>query len=119
MHRYLYFIFLAFLLTGLLTSPLFADEVVNFQIFKISSADSRAVVKTPSGELKVLNVGDVLTENAKVIEIAEGRVVLERQLEHDRETIIIRFDGQHQRIESLRTKGDFLKLYKPITAVQK
>ncbi len=118
MHRYIYLTLLAFLLSGLLTSPLFADEISSYQILKISPADSRAVMKSPSGELKVLNVGDVLTENARVVEIAEGRVVLERQIEHDRETIIIRFDGQHQRIERLSTKGDPLKLYKPVTTGQ-
>ena len=102
----------------ILASSSVAGEIADYTILKIAASDSRAVMKTPSGELKVVNVGDLLTDEARVIEITEGRVVLEKQLEGDLETIIIRFDGKHQRIERTRTQGEPLKLYKPVTTVK-
>ena len=119
MRRIIELILCVLLFVGMFASSSVAGDIADYTILKIAASDARAVMKTPSGELKVVNVGDMLAEEAKVIEITEGRVVLERQLENDIETIIIRFDGKHQRIERIRTQGDTLKLYKPVSTVQK
>lgn len=96
-------------------SGAFADSTMNIQVLKISPQDERAVIKTADGKTKVVKPGDVLTEqfssqqkqtnNTKtltVIEIAEGRVVLEERQGNDKETVIIRLKDGKQTVEKVR-----------------
>ena len=76
-----------------------------FQFLKVAAQEEKAVVKTPEGKLQVVGVGEFVA-GARVIEIAEGRVVLEETGVQGPETIIIRLDGKHQRIERLRRQGE-------------
>lgn len=69
-----------------------------YRILKISAPDSRAVVKNPDGSLRAIAPGDAV-DGAQVSEIVEGRVVLAGK---DGETIIIRFENNRQRIETLQ-----------------
>lgn len=99
-------IFLAtFILSLLFVASGLATGLEKFQFLKVAAPEQKAVVKTPAGKLQVVGVGDVVAD-AKVIEIAEGRVVLEEAGEQGPETVIIRLDGKHQRIERLRRQGE-------------
>lgn len=82
-----------------------ATGLEKFQLLKVAAPEAKAVVKTPEGKLQVVGVGESIA-GAKVIEIAEGRVVLEEDGQDGPETVIIRLDGQHQRIERLRRQGE-------------
>jgi hypothetical protein len=82
-----------------------ASGLEKFQFLKVAALEQKAVVKTPAGKLQVIGVGDVVAD-ARVIEIAEGRVVLEEAGQEGPETVIIRLDGKHQRIERLRRQGE-------------
>lgn len=82
-----------------------ATGLEKFQFLKVAPQEQKAVVKTPGGQLQVVGVGE-LVAGARVVEIAEGRVVLEEAGVQGPETIIIRLDGKHQRIERLRRQGE-------------
>lgn len=100
------------LFTGLLlSSTLWADHALaagleKIQFLKIAPQEQKAVVKMPDGKLQLIGVGQELVPAIKVIEIAEGRVVLEEIGEHGPETVIVRLDGKYQRIERLRRQGE-------------
>jgi len=89
-----------------MSPPAFGVPVEKYQFLKISPQDHKAVVKTPDGQLQVVGVGDVIADDVTVIEVAEGRIVLEAPGEKGPETVIVRFDGRHQRIERLSRQGD-------------
>jgi hypothetical protein len=84
-------------------NPVFAEDI---QILKISSEDETALIKTPDGKIQVLKVGDPIGVQWKVVEIVEGRVVIEQKTEHGTEMIIIRFDKGKQRVEKIRKAED-------------
>ncbi|ALC17498.1 hypothetical protein DSOUD_2760 [Desulfuromonas soudanensis] len=90
----------------LLASQGLAAGLEKVQFLKISPQDQKGVIKTPAGALQLVGVGDVIAGDARIIEIAEGRVVLEQLGEGGPETVIIRLDGKHQRIERIRKQGD-------------
>lgn len=99
-------IFLAtFIFSLLFAAQGLAAGLEKFQFLKVAPQEQKAVVKTPAGKLQVVGVGEFVA-GAKVVEIAEGRVVLEEAGEQGPETVIIRLDGQHQRIERLRRQGE-------------
>ena len=75
------------------------------QIVRISSEDERATVRTPDGKIQVIKVGDSIGERGKVIEIVEGRIVIEERTDKGPETVIIRFENGKQRIERIRKAG--------------
>jgi hypothetical protein len=89
----------------LLPSRGLAAELEKYRFLKVATQEQKAVVKTPDGKLQLVGVGEVIAE-AKVVEIAEGRVVLEERGEQGTETVIVRLDGRHQRIERLRNRGE-------------
>jgi hypothetical protein len=84
----------------------FAAGLEKIQFLKIAPQEQKAVVKMPDGKLQLVGVGQELVPNIKIIEIAEGRVVLEEAGEHGPETVIVRLDGKFQRIERLRQQGE-------------
>ena len=62
---------------------LFADhslaaDLERFQFLKISPQEQKAVVKVPEGALQLVGIGDIIAGDAKIVEIVEGRVVLEQ-----------------------------------------
>lgn len=92
-------------LSLLFATPGLAAGLEKFQFLKVAAPEQKAVVKTPAGKLQVVGVGDVVAD-ARVVEIAEGRVVLEEDGREGPETVIVRLDGKHQRIERLRRQGE-------------
>jgi hypothetical protein len=88
------------------------------QVLKISPQDGRAVIKTPDGKMEIIKAGDVLRiddrtvsssglrvkseekqkpvagSEVRVVEIAEGRVVLEEKKGVETETVIIRLEEE-------------------------
>lgn len=89
----------------LFATHLMAAELEKIQFLKVAPQEQKAVVKTHDGKLQLIGVGEAIA-GARVVEIAEGRVVLEEQGAQGTETVIFRLDGKHQRIERLRTRGE-------------
>jgi hypothetical protein len=83
-----------------------AADLEKFQLLKISPQEQKAVVKAPEGALQLVGIGDVIAGDAKIVEIVEGRVVLEQPGEDGNETVIFRLDGKQQRIERIRGRGE-------------
>jgi hypothetical protein len=100
------------------------------QVLKISGQDQRAIIKTADGKMKIIKPGDVIdkqesvasrqesagsgksavgksqTVELKVIEIAEGRVVLEEKKGDAIEKIIIRLVDGKQKVERMKKTSD-------------
>lgn len=77
-------------------------------VLKIDGKDERAVIKTLDGKMHVIKPGDLLrassspTENDKslrVVEIADGRIVLEEKQGQSVEKIIVRLENGKQSVE--------------------
>lgn len=83
-----------------------AVSVDDIKVIKISGNDEKAVIKTADRALQIINVGDQIGENGKVVEIAEGRVVIEELTDKGKETIIIRLENGKQKVERITTVGD-------------
>ncbi len=83
-----------------------AAGLEKYQFLKISPPEQKAVVKTPEGALQLLGVGDVIAGDARIVEIVDGRVVLEQPGEDGNETVIVRLDGKNQRIERILPRGE-------------
>jgi hypothetical protein len=77
-----------------------ATDLGGFTFKQISGYDQKAVVKTPEGQLKMIGVGDAIGK-AKVLDIAEERVVLEHLGPNGPETIIVRMINGKSRVERL------------------
>ncbi len=77
-------------------------SVDTIQLVKISAPDQRAVVKTPGGKMQVIKIGDTIGENARVVEITGGRIVLENSTPGGPETVIIRLEKGKQNISRIR-----------------
>lgn len=84
-------------------NPAFAEDI---QILKISPEDESAVIKAVGGTIQTLKVGDRIGDKGKVVEIVEGRIVIEERTGQGIETVIIRFADGKQRIERIRKVGD-------------
>ena len=79
----------------------------SIQLLRISPSDERAVVKTPDGKLTLIKVGDTFGDHGgRVIEIAAGRIVIEEKGGKGTEKIIIRLEGDQQRIERIKKEGE-------------
>lgn len=83
-----------------------AADLEKFQFLKISPQEQKAVVKVPEGALHLVGIGDVIAGDAKIVEIVEGRVVLEQPGKDGKETIIFRLNGKQPRIERIRGRGE-------------
>jgi len=93
------------------TDPVFAGDI---QVLKISPENERALIRDPEGRNQILKVGDRIGDHGKVVEIAEGRVVIEERTDQGAETVIIRFEKGTQRVERIRKMGDKLPIpYSP------
>jgi hypothetical protein len=104
----------------LLSSPfLYATSLDHITILKISSIDQSAVVRDPGAKIRLIKPGDRIGENSQVLEIDEGRIVLEENTAQGKETIIIYFENGKQRLERI-SKGSAPNqtLYVPQTAVK-
>jgi hypothetical protein len=85
-----------------------AQEITleSIQILRIIEQDEKAMIKLPDGRMHILKVGDSVGKNGKVVEIIEGRIVIEEKTDKGPETVIIRFENGKQRIERIRKAGD-------------
>lgn len=90
-------------------------SVESIQILRILDQEEKAMIKLPDGKMHILKVGDPIGKKGKVIEIVEGRIVIEERAEKGPETVIIRFENGKQRIERIRKieKGQ-PGLYSPV-----
>lgn len=117
--RILIFIILVFSAIPFLVSakePVQAINIESMQVIKIIPQEEKAIIKTPDGRMEVIKVGDLVGKKGKVIEIVEGRIVIEEKTEKGPETVIIRFENGKQRIERIRKAGDKQPvLYSPST----
>lgn len=86
----------------LLVSTAFATPVDRVQLIKISSQDSKAVIRAVDGKIQVIKPGDSVAENVTVKEIIPGRVILEEKTGKGLETLIVRIDNGKTRIERIR-----------------
>ena len=86
----------------LFCSAVFAAGVGDIHVLKISAQDQRAVVKMPGGKMEIVKVGDALGNNAKIVEISDGRVVLEEGKGAETETVIIRLENGKQKVERVK-----------------
>ncbi len=106
-----------FIIVFMIGLPLHAGQIESYRIFKIIPMDETAIVKVSDGQTRVIKVGDVISEAGKVVEITEGRVVVEKTTDKVKETVIIRLDEGDQNL--LRIKklppGPSPLLYKPIS----
>ena len=84
----------------------FATSLDSVQFIKISSQDSKAVIKGPDGKLAVIKPGDAIGDRVTVKEIAPGRIVLEEKTDKGPETVIVLFENGKTRIERLRKRAD-------------
>jgi hypothetical protein len=99
------------------TGQIDAQEITveSIRILRIIGQEETAMIKLPDGRMQILKVGDALGKNGKVIEIVEGRLVIEEKTDKGIETVIIRFEDGKQKIERIRrTGGKQPGLYSPI-----
>jgi len=107
--RNLIFIILAFSAIPFLVSakePVQAINIESMQVIQIIPQEEKAIIKTPDGRMEVIKVGDSIGKSGKVVEIVEGRIVIEERTEKGPDTVIIRFEKGKQRIERIRKAGD-------------
>jgi len=85
--------------------------IEKIKVIKISAPDKSAVIKTASGSLKLIRVGVVVEKLGKVVEIAEGLIVIEVRGDKRNEQIIFRLENGKQTIERIRTVTDEKPLF--------
>jgi hypothetical protein len=88
-----------------------SDTIEKIKVVKISAPDKSAVIKTAGGSLKLIRVGAVVEKLGKVIEIAEGLIVIEVKGDKRNEQIIFRLENGKQTIEKVRTITDEKPLF--------
>jgi hypothetical protein len=107
---------LLFSTTFLLTRTAFAAPLDKIQFIKISTQDSKAVIRVTDGKMQVVKPGDTIAENTTIKEIIPGRIILEEKATNGIETVIVRMDNGKTRIERLRNQPDKIQqLVAPIT----
>jgi hypothetical protein len=99
----------SFTLAGEAAKPI---EIGKLQALKIDGKDERAVIKALDGKMQVVKPGDVLRvagsaskkdrKSLRVVEIAEGRIVLEEKQGRNIEKIIVRLESGRQRLERVK-----------------
>lgn len=123
---------MGFIVAFLMYMEASAMSVDEIHVLKISGKDQRAVIREAEGKKRVVKPGDVLrSEDTKdqvagsglrdktgdnneqvnqfelrVVEIAEGRVVLEEKKGNDKVKIIIRMVEGQQTVERIRKTGE-------------
>ena len=85
----------------LISATTYADAIDSIHLLKISPQDSRAIVKTEDGAMKINKPGDEIGGIGKVVEITAGRVVIEEMTDGGRETVIIRLEDGKQKVERI------------------
>ncbi len=71
-----------------------AFTIENISILKVSSKDKTAVIRTAGdSRLAVINVGDYIGDRIRVIDITEGRVVMEKAGKGGTETILFNMEN--------------------------
>jgi hypothetical protein len=94
--------------------PVIAN-IDSIQVIQIMSQEEKAIVTTPDARRHILKVGDSIGKNGKVIEIVEGRIVIEEKTDKGIETVIIRFENGRQKIERIKKMGEKQPgLYSPL-----
>ena len=88
------------------TTLAFSAPLDKIRFIKISAQDSKAVIMTADGKMRVVTLGDTIAENTTIMEIIPGRIILEEKTERGVETIIVRMDNGKTRIERLRKQPD-------------
>jgi hypothetical protein len=88
-----------------------ALAIEKIKVIKISAPDKSAVIKIAAGSLKLIRVGADVEGLGKVVEIAEGLIVLEVKGDKRNEQIIIRLENGKQTIERIRTVTDEKPLF--------
>jgi hypothetical protein len=83
-----------------------ALEIDSIRVLRILPQEETAMIQAPDGKRQLIKVGDSVGRNGKVIEIIEGRIVLEERTKMGLETVIIRLEDGKQRIERIRRVGD-------------
>jgi hypothetical protein len=112
-------IFLAVLCVVLVPVCGFAAHGETLHVLKISPQDQRAVIRQADGKMQIVKVGDAVGATGKIIEISEGRVVIEEVSNNETERIIIRLENGKQRVERLKKTADKQPpLYSPNTQKQ-
>jgi hypothetical protein len=77
-------------------------SIDQIQVLQISPNEGKAVIRMPDNRARVIQAGDSVGQNAKVIEVVEGRIVIEEKGPQGIETVIIRVEGRKQRVERIR-----------------
>jgi len=109
---------LAILILTVSAAEIKAQEITveSIHILRIIEQEERAMIKLADGRMHILKVGDSIGERGKVVEIVEGRIVIEERTDKGSETVIIRLENGKQRIERIRKTGDKQPvLYSPST----
>jgi hypothetical protein len=78
-------------------------------ILKIAAQERMAVIKVAEGTLQIVKPGEALQvagHEWRVVEITEGRVVMEVVKEQRVETVIFRIEGGRQTIQRLRKSSE-------------
>jgi len=84
--------------------------IESIQVLRILDQEEKVMIKLPDGKTHILKLGDDLTKDPlrvtgsglRVVEITEGRIVIEGRTEKGPEKVIIRFEKGKQRIERIR-----------------
>ena len=86
-----FILILAILILAVSLGEITAQEmtVESIHILRIIEQEERATIRLPDGRMHILKVGDSVGKNGKVIEIVEGRIVIEEKTDRGPETIII------------------------------
>jgi hypothetical protein len=100
-------VFIAFmgsfiLALSLTAQPIPAQVYDDIKVLKISQKDQRAVIKIGHNNLRVVGLGDSIRKNSRIIEISQGRIVMEEITDMGKEIIIIRLENGKQRVERIK-----------------
>jgi hypothetical protein len=75
---------------------------------KISAQEATAVIKLPKGKLRIVKAGDefeIGEYDVRILEVAEGRLVMEEIKDKYTETVIFRNKGREWTVERIRKIG--------------
>jgi hypothetical protein len=89
-------------LTALAGASQQGGAIESIQVLRIVSQENKALIEFPTGKPRIIRTGDSIGEKGKIVEIAEGRIVVEERTATGIETVIIRVEGKKQRVERVR-----------------
>lgn len=93
-----------------LLQPMTVLPFPNVEIIKISPEDETAVIKVDQGDLMVISKGDLISQDCKVISIAEDKVVIEDGTDHKKETVIITLENEKQKTAKVLNRAKKVSL---------